>query len=394
MKTLVSKRNEEIKIYTDEVSEKLQLQLEGLANSPIGEGANIRIMPDCHVGKGCVIGTTMRVKDKVCPNVVGVDLSCGVSLFKYRTDLGYDLEELDRVIRTNIPHGTQVHKTGVHCEELSEMYCWEHLSENVKDRAYKALGTLGGGNHFIEAYEGGLLSIHTGSRGIGKEVATYYQKKAEEDYKRKDRKLDLSKVAPKERAKYIEEQKSKKEEISKDLLYLEGEELEKYLHDIEIMDVYARRNRREIAEIIAYHVGGAGLILSLEEVVNSTHNYIEKETNILRKGATSAKKGEKVLIPLNMRDGMLLCEGKGNEDWNNSAPHGAGRLYGRKEAKEKLDMKEFEESMKGVYTTSVSEATLDEAPLAYKDAEEIKRHIEPTVKIIKLLKPIYNFKSN
>lgn len=376
------------KIYAKTIDETAIKQIKEMANSPIGENGHIRIMPDAHAGKGCVIGTTMKVTDKVCPNIVGVDIGCGVNLVK--TDINFEdnLEKLDNIIRNEIPFGKEVH-TSERDFNFANLRCWSKLSPEIQERAKHSLGTLGGGNHFIEAYNNGYLAVHSGSRGIGKAVADFYQNLAEKaEFNRNRNKYyeELQKVPPTERSEWV---KIHQIEKASPLAYLEGKDMEDYLHDCKIMQDFANKNRSTMLSEIIISMDGFKVI-----EIESIHNYIDIDSRILRKGAISAKKGEILVIPLNMRDGILICEGKGNNEWNCSAPHGAGRLYSRGAARKAFSVEEYAESMKGVFTTCVNEDTLDEAPFVYKDYNEIIDCIEPTVEIKERLIPIYNFKAS
>lgn len=377
-----------IEIYAKTVEQEAVSQILEVANSPLGENANIRIMPDCHAGAGCVIGTTMKITDKVCPNLVGVDIGCGVDLVKTDIDFCEDLVLLDLAIRRYVPFGMETHATEKewHFEDL---ICWKNLDYQTQQRAKTALGTLGGGNHFIEAYKDGWLSVHSGSRNIGYKVAEYYQKLAEKRIKESNKKLikeTLLTIEPSERESWL---KNNKITIDRSWCYLTDKDMEDYLHDVAIMQRFATDNRRQIIKSILNSLGGNVL-----EEISSIHNYIDTENMILRKGAISAQKGEILVIPLNMRDGVLICKGKGNPDWNYSAPHGAGRLYSRSRAKELFTVEEYQKEMNGIYSTCVNQSTLDEAPFAYKNFKEIIECIEPTVEIIDRLIPIYNFKAS
>lgn len=378
----------DLKIFAKTIEPEALAQVKRMAAAPIGQGSKIRIMPDCHAGAGCTIGTTMTITDKVCPNLVGVDIACGVTLVK--TDINFEnrLEELDQVIRQHVPCGWHVHtpEKAVPYQLLEALRCWNELGDDTKHLAFCSLGTLGGGNHFIEAYKGGVLCVHTGSRNIGLRVAKYYQDIAVKKAKEKDR-PDLSKIEPKDREAALKAWKANRGDLD-DLAYLEGKDLENYLHDCGILNAFAAANRSTILENIVRAMGGVvGLGIS------TTHNYIDTNSRILRKGAVSAKAGEILVIPLNMRDGVLICCGKGNPDWNCSAPHGAGRLYSRRAAKRTFTVEEYAAAMEGVYTTCVGLDTLDEAPFAYKNMQEIMECIEPTVEILERLVPIYNFKA-
>lgn len=376
----------DLKIFAKTIEPEARAQVERMAAAPIGQGSKIRIMPDCHAGAGCTIGTTMTITDKVCPNLVGVDIACGVMLAY--TDLRFEdrLEELDRVIRQRVPCGRNVHDRPEQLPSLTAMHCWDALSENTQDLAFHSLGTLGGGNHFIEAYKGGVLCVHTGSRNIGLRVAMYYQHLATVKAQEKDR-PDLAKIEPKDRQAALAAWKASRKEAD-DLAYLEGEDLEHYLHDCAILNAFAVANRQVILSRIVAAMGGR-----IEKEFDTVHNYIDTGNRILRKGAVSAEAGKLLAIPLNMRDGVLVCRGKGNPDWNCSAPHGAGRLYSRKAAKRAFTVEEYAKSMEGIYTTCIGLDTLDEAPFAYKDMREIVECIEPTVEILERLEPVYNFKA-
>lgn len=384
----------EIKIYAKTLEDEALAQIIKMANSPLGEGAHIRIMPDAHAGKGCTIGTTMRITDKVCPNIVGVDIACGMDLVYTDIDFEDRLDELDKVIRKYVPYGQKVHDFQIEESYFKGLRCWEELSGAARKNALSAMGSLGGGNHYIEAYKNGALCVHSGSRNLGLQIANYYQKLAEKKFSKNGEKIgDILKTIPKaEREAFKQSYSDKLKETSatvpKELLWLEGQEMEDYLNDMRFATKFAGSNRMTMLNTIINKMGG-----KINASITSTHNYID-EKNILRKGATNAEKGKGLLIPLNMRDGVLICVGKGNEDWNNSAPHGAGRLYSRTKAKEIFTMEEYQKSMVGIYTTCINQSTLDEAPFAYKNSTEIMELIEPTAKIIDHLIPIYNFKSD
>jgi RNA-splicing ligase RtcB len=323
-------------------------------------------MPDVHAGAGCTIGTTMTVKDKIVPNLVGVDIGCGMEV-ACLGDKRVNLPELDRAIKDNIPSGFEVRKNEHKFNDLIDLEELRCKNQVKLDRARKSIGTLGGGNHFIEAGKDGegklYFIVHSGSRHLGLEVAEYYQREA---YKRLDRQLD----------------------IPKSLAYAENDLFEDYIHDMKIIQRFADINRKAMAlEIVKK------MKFDVIEQFTTVHNYIETESMILRKGAVSAKDGEKLIIPMNMRDGSLICIGKGNPDWNYSAPHGAGRIMSRSEAKQRLTLNELKKSMDGIYTTSLTKETIDEAPMAYKPMDEITKHIGETVEIYKTIKPVYNFKA-
>lgn len=379
----------DVKIFAKTIGPEALEQIERMTASPIGQGSKIRIMPDCHAGAGCTIGTTMTITDKVCPNLVGVDIACGVMLARTNLDFEGRLEELDQVIRKVVPCGRQVHDpaAAIPYALLRYMECWGDLREETRVLADLSLGTLGGGNHFIEAYKGGLLCVHTGSRNIGLSVAKHYQAIAAKKLKTRER-PDLSKIEPRDREAALAEWKAAMRAFDTDLAYLEGEDMENYLRDCCILNQFATANRHTILKNIVHAMGG-----EIEAGTDTIHNYIDTESRILRKGSVSAKEGERLVIPLNMRDGVLLCRGKGNPEWNYSAPHGAGRLYSRRKAKDIFTVEQYAEAMAGVFTTCIGEDTLDEAPFAYKDMAEIMECITPTVDILERLEPLYNFKA-
>ena len=363
-------------------------------------GSKIRIMPDVHAGKGCTIGTTMTITDKAVPNVVGVDIGCGM----YTVNLGnwkIDFEKLDAAAHF-IPSGKNVWEGRQERFDLTELRCYRALRD--AKRLERSLGTLGGGNHFIEvdrASDGtNFLVIHSGSRNLGKQVAEYYQRLAielhegkEELFAKRDALIAEYKAAGRRNEIQAALQQlvwsAKEKTIPDDLCYVYGQYLEDYLNDVEICQRFARRNRELMVEILLKRAG-----LSARDAFHTVHNYIDTEERILRKGAIAAHAGERVLIPINMRDGSVLAVGKGNPDWNFSAPHGAGRILSRTAAKEQLSLEEYRREMVGVYTTSVSQATLDEAPMAYKRLEDIIGVIRESVDVIEVLKPIYNFKAD
>lgn len=383
-------------IYTDNVEQEAIAQIIEICNQEFVQDCKIAIMPDVHAGKGCTIGTTMEIKDKVVPNLVGVDIGCGMLCVKLK-EKSVDFEKLDNVIRECVPHGMNMrekpHKF-INNVNLEELKCRHFV--NI-DRAEKSLGTLGGGNHFIELNkdnEGNIyLVIHTGSRYLGKQVAEHYQNIAIKSFgnNHKEREALISKLKAEGRAKEIqaELQKIKPVKIAKHLAYLEGDNLDNYLHDIDIVQKYSVENRHAIAETIVSNMG-----LTIVEQFTTIHNYIDLNCNILRKGAISAKLGERVVIPINMRDGSIIAVGKGNKEWNYSAPHGAGRVLSRSKAKEQISLDDYKETMKDVWSTSVCTETLDESPMAYKPIDDILNNIGDTVDVECIIKPIYNFKSN
>lgn len=389
------------KVFTDNVDNATIGQLIALMNQSSVAGSQIRIMPDTHAGKGCVIGTTMTIGNKVIPNLVGVDIGCGMAVAELK-ETRIDLPKLDSVIRKKVPSGFSIrdkaHKF-LRNVDLEELYCYKNI--NV-DRAEKSLGTLGGGNHFIEVDIGEsgqlYLVVHTGSRNLGKQVAEYYQDLAWKSLKNGNKgelikaKIDELKAAGRQSEIEAEIAKiqSTVESVPKELAYCEGELFDKYIHDMKITQEYAYWNREAILDTIVDEMH-----LHVVEQWQTIHNYIDTENMILRKGSVSAQAGEKLIIPMNMRDGSLICIGKGNPDWNFSAPHGAGRLMSRSEAKQSISMSEFKKTMSdaGIYSTSVNKSTIDESPMAYKPMQEIIDNIGDTVEIVNIIKPVYNFKA-
>lgn len=397
---------ENLKIFTSNIEQQALDQINLLLEQEAFKDCKIRIMPDVHAGAGCVIGFTGNLGDKVIPNIVGVDIGCGMLCVELG-DIDIDYEKLDKVIREHIPNGMNVHDfLPPQPFFLGHLKCYKEL-KNKDNWLEKSMGTLGGGNHFIEIdvdYENNkYLVIHTGSRNLGKQVAEIYQNKAIEycSYKKElaeEKMATILYLKDEHRENEIQntlmeinKKYEGKTKLPKDLCYLEGELREDYLHDMKICQEFAIMNRETIAgEIIAR----MGLTLCVEDFFHTTHNYISFDDNIVRKGAISAKKGEKVLIPMNMRDGCIIGIGKGNDDWNQSAPHGAGRIMSRMKAKETFNINQFKESMEGIYTTSVNEDTLDEAPMVYKPMQEIIDCIGDTIEITNIIKPIYNFKAS
>lgn len=391
MNIIKTDKGEVVKIFAKTIEEKAIEQIVKMANSHIGKNAHIRIMPDAHVGAGCVIGTTMRITNSVVVGIVGVDIGCGVDLVKTDIDFAKRLDELDEIIREYVPYGRNVHNQIKTYRPFAELRCWKKLGKNTTNLAIHSLGTLGGGNHFIEAYEEGYLSVHSGSRNIGWRVANYYTKLSEKRQKQKvaNEITEFIKNIPPEKREKARREYQIKNVCPNGLEFLEGQDMDDYLHDMAILQEFAVNNRKAILETIVDKMCGV-----IKDQITSTHNYIDVENRILRKGAISAQKDELLVIPLNMRDGLLVCKGKGNEDWNYSAPHGAGRLYGRSVAKKTFTVEEYKKSMEGIYSTCINESTLDEAPFVYKDWKEITECIEPTVEIISRLKPIFNFKAS
>lgn len=366
---LIEGKENQAKIFTKTLEKSSEGQIKALCDQAFTKGSKIRIMPDVHAGKGCTIGTTMTIEDYVVPNLVGVDIGCGMLTVRLK-EKRINLPELDSFIRKNIPYGRDLrdrtHRSHGRLS-LEELRCYKKVETR---HAKESLGTLGGGNHFIEIDkddEGNLyLVIHTGSRNLGLRVAELYQKKA-----------------------YHSIGGRNQTEIPYELSPLSGQDKEDYLHDMDFVQRFADLNRTIIKEVIL-----DGLKLHEEESFSTIHNYIDTEAMILRKGAVSAKANERLLIPMNMRDGSLICTGLGNEDWNFSAPHGAGRLFSRTDTENNFTVSEFKKQMEGIYTTSVSKETLDECPMAYKPMEEILESIKDTVKVEKKIKPIYNFKAS
>lgn len=388
--------------YARVVEDEAIEQIRRMCDYIITEGSRIRIMPDVHAGKGCTIGTTMTINDKAVPNIVGVDIGCGMYTVKLG-NIDIDFEKVDEAAHY-IPSGMDVWDGRQERFDLTKLKCYRYLRDSR--RLERSLGTLGGGNHFIEIDETSdgckYLIVHSGSRNLGKQVAQYYQrlatnldrgydtylKKRDEiirTYKEQGRKSEIQ-TALKELHWQVYESETS---MPDDLCYVSGKYLEEYLYDVEICQNFAKRNHELMAEIILERIGMTSL-----EAFHTIHNYIDVDEMILRKGAIAAHNGEKVLIPINMRDGSVLAVGKGNPEWNYSAPHGAGRLMSRTAAKNNLSLDEYKEMMRGVYSTSINESTLDEAPMAYKRLEDIIDVIKESVDIIEVMKPIYNFKAS
>lgn len=425
-------KNKNLKIFTNDIEQEAINQINELLEQDAFKDSKIRIMPDVHAGKGCVIGFTGNLGDKVIPNIVGVDIGCGMLCVELG-NIDLDLERLDKIIREHVPSGMNVHENKRYkFLELKQLYCYE-LLRNKDNWLEKSMGTLGGGNHFIEIDidedNNKYLVIHTGSRNLGKQVAEIYQEKAIKycsyDEEMKSEKQNIIKEYKKQHKEKEIQQKlieiSKlyegRTKLPKDLCYLEKDLRTQYLHDMRICQEFAKDNRLCVAKQILcnyfelpYYEGYKSVRLRKAENVGgwctqdmvekdfwyfeTIHNYISFEDNIVRKGAISAKKGEKVLIPMNMRDGCIIGIGKGNDDWNQSAPHGAGRIMSRIKAKQAFNLEEYKESMKGIYTTSINEDTIDEAPFVYKPMQEIIDNIGDAVDVVKIIKPIYNFKAS
>ena len=384
----------DVKIFAKTVEHEVFQQVKALGNYSAYTDSKIRIMPDCHAGRGCVIGTTMTVEDKITPNLIGVDIGCGMLTVNLgRIDI--DLEKLDKIINKHIPHGFGIHnKLTLDPKHLENLRCIRRVNLS---RACKSIGSLGGGNHFIElgvcSQDDKYLVIHSGSRGLGNQIAKHYQnlahKKSDEIKSIKEDIIKNLKIQGRESEISDTLKNLKKSPVIKDLCHLEGDDMQDYLIDMRIAQDYAAKNRREIADIIINK-----LDIKEFDSFETIHNYLDFNSMILRKGAVSANKDEILLIPMNMRDGSLICKGKGNPDWNYSAPHGAGRLFSRSKAKKYLDLDDFEKQMEGIYSTSVGKSTLDEAPDAYKPMDEIIEMIGDTVDVIDIIKPLYNFKSH
>ena len=386
-------------IYASVVDDTTKEQIKKLMDQKFTKDLNVRIMADCHAGTGCVIGTTMNILDCVVPNLVGVDIGCGMLTVKLGK-MDIDLIKLDRFVRKKIPSGLETYSEEQELEvNIEDLKCYTHLQN--KSRHKKSMGTLGGGNHFIEIDKDDednlYLVIHTGSRNLGKQVCEYYTKKAKEDYLNSKRKNIRSLINRYKRLNKeekiqegIEKLMKKYNSINFDLVPLYGKSFDDYMFDMDICQKFAWENREAIAEKI---LGYLGFNLSDFKFFHTIHNYINMEDRILRKGSISAYTGEEVLIPINMRDGSILAIGKSNGDYNYSAPHGAGRILSRSEAFKTVTLSEFKEAMEGIYSTSVQESTIDESPFAYKSISDIIPNILPTVDIVKVIKPIYNFKA-
>lgn len=400
------------KIFTDNCDNETISQLTDLLNQESVKGSKIRIMPDTHAGKGCVIGTTMTLQNNVIPNLVGVDIGCGMLAIKLK-EKEIDLKLLDEVINEYIPAGFEIHEDPVSRSSTDKI-----IAPVDVDKAFKSLSSLGGGNHFIEIdrdSHGNLwLVVHTGSRHLGLEVCEYYQNRAYEklqesakggslkqlinstisELKTAHREKEISKQIEKVKADYEHENNTK---VPRELAYLVGQDFDDCIHDMQLTQQHAAINRKCIAGTIIAKMGLHSVSKDCcydENCFDTIHNYIDCDNMILRKGSVSAELGEWLIIPMNMRDGSLICIGKGNPDWNYSAPHGAGRIMSRSQAKDRVNLDDFEESMKGIYSTSVCESTIDESPFVYKPMQEIIDNIKDTVEIIDIIKPIYNFKAH
>lgn len=383
----------DLKIYAKTIEAEAQEQVYRMANSEAYSDCKIRIMPDCHAGKGCTVGTVIEIKDRVVPNTVGVDIGCGMLVCELGS-VDINLVNLDKIINEKIPYCFASHKSPVTRYDSLDMLSCRHTID--LGNALRQIGSLGGGNHFIEVNvddKGGkYLVIHSGSRHLGVEVCKYYQELANKNLNNtgatKKALVERLKAEGREREIENELKKFQSSKCDRELAYLDGYDLDDYLFDMSITQGYASVNRQVIADIILKNMG-----LRAIDKFETIHNYVDVKNGIVRKGAVRADLGEKLIIPINMRDGSLLCQGKGNKDWLCSAPHGAGRLLSRSKARKLLTMEDFKASMNGIYTTSVCESTIDEAPMAYKRMDEIIECIEPTAHILDIIKPIYNFKA-
>lgn len=386
--------------YTNELEGAALEQIQAVCNQSEFTDCKIRIMPDVHAGKGCTIGTTMTIRDKIVPGMVGVDIGCGMETVELE-EHEIDFEKLDALIRKEIPFGREIRDIPhpLNSEiDLTQLRCAGQVN---LDRAMHSIGSLGGGNHFIEvdrAEDGRLfLVIHSGSRHLGTEVADYYQNEGRRALwggAKHQIQETIAKLKAEGRSREIQKtimalKKEHELDIPKDLAYVEGKLFDDYIHDMKLTQQFAVLNRKAMADVILEGMG-----LHAMDIFTTIHNYIDTEAMILRKGSVSAKAGEKLLIPINMRDGSLICIGKGNKEWNCSAPHGAGRLMSRRAALSTLSMEEFQKEMKGIYTTCVVPDTLDESPMAYKSLDDIVSQIGPTAEIVERIRPVYNFKAS
>jgi RNA-splicing ligase RtcB len=394
------------KVFTNSLDDFSREQIERLCNQSFAAESTIRLMPDVHAGVGCTIGTTMTIKDKIVPNLVGVDIGCGMETLVIpagnTASKDFDPIRLDEIIHSDIPSGMDIRDNA---HEYTNRIALDKIRCPAinSDRAKKSIGTLGGGNHFIEANrdsgENLYIVIHSGSRHLGKEIAEYYQEEAWRQ-RNKNRKTDIAEYIAKLKSEGLEKeiqnriQQIKSQvitDIPQDLAYVSDDLFNDYINDMKITQYFALLNRKAMLAVI---MKGLGIPMDIEyEQFSTIHNYIDTDAMILRKGAVSAKKGEKLIIPINMRDGSIICEGLGNLDWNYSSPHGAGRIMSRKKAFAVLKMTDYKKSMEGIYSTSVNKETLDESPMAYKNMDDIIANISPTANILKIIKPIYNYKA-
>ncbi|QQO41307.1 tRNA splicing ligase [Bacillus phage 015DV004] len=394
----INGKHNSAKIFTDNVEVTAMSQITELCNQEFTAGNKIRIMPDVHAGKGCTIGTTMTITDKVVPNLVGADIGCGLLVAFLNIDKSeINFDQLDENIRLHIPSGQSIREKEHRFVKLFKDFKDVKAPINV-NKANKSLGTLGGGNHFIEVNEVApgkvALVVHSGSRSLGGQIAKYYQNRAYDAITsvKGDQQRIIHELKAQGRHQEIEAALKgvQKPKVKKELAYLEGEDFKNYLHDMKIAQQYAYFNR---GAIITDIIDNMRWDYTYDRFFDTIHNYIDMDHMVLRKGAISARKGEEVIIPINMRDGSILATGKGNDDWNQSGPHGAGRLMSRTKAKENLNMADFFDTMDGVWTTSVGAGTLDEAPMAYKPMEAILDNIEDSLEVNKVIKPVYNFKA-
>ena len=386
---LQGKRNSAI-VFADKIDKSTKTQISELLREEAYADSKIRIMPDTHSGKNVAVGTTMTVKNRIAPSLVGVDIGCGMEVV-FLKEKELDLEKLDRVIHSLIPCGTKTHDVPVASFDFDDLHCKNHVNS---ERALRSIGTLGGGNHFIEVdrTEAGelVLVIHSGSRQLGSDVASYYGDQAYRYQCKKQRKrARQSYYGDIDSGGFVSKKSSQNPvQVKRETAVLEGDLLKEYLHDLDVVVSFADLNRQTIAKLICDQMG-----LTVTKRFSCIHNYIDTEYMILRKGAISARLGERVIIPLNMRDGALLGKGKGNPEWNFSAPHGAGRACTRTEAKYAFTVEEFRREMEGIYTTTATEGSIDECPMAYKSPSRIFEFINETVSDYEIIKPIYNFKS-
>ncbi|MBE6666192.1 MAG: RtcB family protein [Ruminococcaceae bacterium] len=386
---LQGKRNSAI-VFADKIDKSTKTQISELLREEAYADSKIRIMPDTHSGKNVAVGTTMTVKNRIAPSLVGVDIGCGMEVV-FLKEKELDLEKLDRVIHSLIPCGTKTHDVPVASFDFDDLHCKNHVNS---ERALRSIGTLGGGNHFIEVdrTEAGelVLVIHSGSRQLGSDVASYYGDQAYRYQCKKQRKrARQSYYGDIDSGGFVSKKSSQNPvQVKRETAVLEGDLLKEYLHDLDVVVSFADLNRQTIAKLICDQMG-----LTVTKRFSCIHNYIDTEYMILRKGAISARLGERVIIPLNMRDGALLGTGKGNPEWNFSAPHGAGRACTRTEAKYAFTVEEFRREMEGIYTTTATEGSIDECPMAYKSPSRIFEFINETVSDYEIIKPIYNFKS-
>ena len=386
------------KVFTENIENEAYSQILNMMCQIWAKDVNVAIMPDVHAGKGCTVGTTMTIKDKIVPNLVGVDIGCGMLVAKIKTKGHIEFGKLDKLIKEKIPSGKE-HRDNKH-RFAKDFEKFDELIADVRREELNSIGSLGGGNHFIEVDQDDdgnyYIVIHSGSRHLGIVVAGYWEKKAVEYHKgtSKAKSELIARLKREGREKEIQKELEKIPEVivSKELSYLEGVDLDGYLHDMEIAQEFARLNREAMMDVIITEMG-----IKRDQILDkwcTIHNYIDIKNGILRKGAISLQNGELAIIPINMRDGSLLVKGKGNENWNCSGPHGAGRLMSRSKAKETLSMEDYKSSMKGIFTTCVNSSTIDEAPMAYKPMDEIVENIKENAEIINIIKPIYNFKAS